>query len=62
MALSHGAAMADGPQFNFPSQRNQDAAQAAVRMRAEGIGVGPENPPGFSVRLARKRVRLEGGI
>jgi hypothetical protein len=62
MALSHGAAMADGPQFNFPSQRNQDAAQAALRMRAERIGFGPLNPPEFSARLARKRVGPEGGI
>lgn len=62
MALSHGAAIADGPQFNFPTQRNQDAAQAAVRMPADGIGIGPENPPGFSARPAGKRVRPEGGV
>ncbi|MFC4726529.1 hypothetical protein AB6B38_02890 [Glycocaulis abyssi] len=62
MALSHGAAMADGPQFNFPSQRNQDAAQATVRMPAERIGIGPQNSPELSARLAGQMVGPEGGI
>lgn len=62
MALSHGATMADGPQFNFPSQRNQDAAKAAVRVPTERLGFGPQNPPDFSARPARQGVRPEGGI
>ncbi|MFC4726521.1 hypothetical protein [Glycocaulis abyssi] len=33
-----------------------------VRMPAERIGIGPQIPPGFSVRPAGQRVRPEGGI
>ncbi|GGG94671.1 MAG TPA: hypothetical protein DF715_09760 [Oceanicaulis sp.] len=62
MALSHGAAMADGPQFNFLSQRNQGAAQAAVRVPTERLGFGPQNPPELRARLAGKRGGPEGRI
>lgn len=44
MAFSPGVAMADGPQFNFPSQRNQDAAQAARSVPPPDVDFGAFRP------------------